>query len=102
VLRWWAGAICTAAGQVLFAAGARGRTELLSFLNISIMTGLGLYALGTVFWIQGLSRAQLVQVYPFTAADFGIDLFKRNFSPQRAAEHPRLLWDYSYIDAFTS
>ena len=64
------GAICAAAGQLLFAAGARGRTELLSFLNISIIAGLGLYALGTVFWIFSLSRAQLVQVYPFTALTF--------------------------------
>jgi hypothetical protein len=39
------GAICATAGQLLFAAGARGRTQLLSFLNISIMAGLGLYAL---------------------------------------------------------
>jgi drug/metabolite transporter (DMT)-like permease len=64
------GAICAAAGQLLFAAGARGRTQLLSFLNISIMTGLGLYALSTVFWIYSLSRAQLVQVYPFTVLTF--------------------------------
>ena len=64
------GAICAAAGQLLFAAGARGRTEFLSFLNMSIMAGLGLYALGTVFWIYSLSRAQLVQVYPFTALTF--------------------------------
>jgi drug/metabolite transporter (DMT)-like permease len=64
------GAICAAAGQLLFAAGARGRTELLSFLNLSIMTGLGLYGLGTVFWIYSLSRAQLVQVYPFTVLTY--------------------------------
>jgi drug/metabolite transporter (DMT)-like permease len=64
------GAICAAAGQFLFAAGARGRTQLLSFLNISIVAGLGLYALSTVFWIYSLSRAQLVQVYPFTVLTF--------------------------------
>ena len=60
------GAICAATGQLLLAAGARGRTELLSFFNMSITTGLGLYVLSTVFWIYGLSRAQLVQVYRFT------------------------------------
>jgi drug/metabolite transporter (DMT)-like permease len=64
------GAICAAAGQLLFAAGARGRTELVSFFNISIVTGLGLYALGTVLWIYSLSRAHLVQVYPFTVLTF--------------------------------
>jgi drug/metabolite transporter (DMT)-like permease len=64
------GAICAAAGQLLFAAGARGRTELVSFVNISIMTGLGLYGLGTILWIYSLSRAQLVQVYPFTVLTF--------------------------------
>jgi drug/metabolite transporter (DMT)-like permease len=64
------GAICAAAGQLLLAAGARGRTEMLSFLNVSIIAGLGLYALGTVFWIYSLSRAQLIQVYPFTALTF--------------------------------
>jgi drug/metabolite transporter (DMT)-like permease len=66
------GAICAAAGQLLFAAGARGRTELRSFLNISIMAGIGLYALGTVFWIYSLSRTQLIQVYPFTALTFAL------------------------------
>jgi uncharacterized membrane protein len=34
------------------------------------MAGLGLYALSTVFWIYSLSRAQLVQVYPFTVLTF--------------------------------
>jgi drug/metabolite transporter (DMT)-like permease len=35
-----------------------------------ITTGLGLYVLSTVFWIYGLSRAQLVQVYPFTVLTY--------------------------------
>ncbi len=64
------GAICAAAGQLLFAAGARGRTELLSFVNPRIAAGLGLYGLGTVFWIYSLSRARLIYVYPFTVLTF--------------------------------
>jgi drug/metabolite transporter (DMT)-like permease len=69
------GAICSAAGPLLFAAGARGRTEMLSFHNMSIIAGLGLYALGTIFWIYSLSRAQLIQVYPFTALTFVLIYF---------------------------
>jgi drug/metabolite transporter (DMT)-like permease len=64
------GAVCAAGGQLFFAAGARGRTQPLSFLNISIIAGLGLYALSTALWIYSLSRAQLVQVYPFTVLTF--------------------------------
>jgi drug/metabolite transporter (DMT)-like permease len=65
-----AGAVCAAAGQLLLAVGARGRTELVSFLNLSIIMGLGLYVVGMVFWIYSLSRAPLVQVFPFTALTF--------------------------------
>jgi drug/metabolite transporter (DMT)-like permease len=63
-------AFCAAAGQLLFAAGARGRTALLSFVNPWIVAGLGLYGVATLFWIYGLSRAQLWQVYPFTVLTF--------------------------------
>jgi drug/metabolite transporter (DMT)-like permease len=66
----FSGAVCAAVGQLLFAAGARGRTDLIQFLNLWIVFGLGLYATGTVFWIYSLSRATLVQVYPFTVLTF--------------------------------
>jgi len=66
------GAICAAGGQLLFAIGARGRTGVLSFVNIWIISGLALYAVGTVFWIYSLSRAQLIQVYPFTVLTFAL------------------------------
>jgi drug/metabolite transporter (DMT)-like permease len=65
-------AICAAGGQLLFAAGARGRTDLLSFLNLQIVIGLVLYALGTGSWIYSLSRAPLIQVYPFTVLTFAL------------------------------
>jgi drug/metabolite transporter (DMT)-like permease len=64
------GAVCAAAGQLFFAAGAHGRTSLLSFFNLWIIAGLTLYAFGTLFWIYSLSRALLVQVYPFTVLTF--------------------------------
>jgi drug/metabolite transporter (DMT)-like permease len=64
------GAFCAAAGQLLFAGGARGRTDLLSFINPSIMAGLALYGVSTAFWIYSLSRAPLLQVYPFTVLTF--------------------------------
>jgi drug/metabolite transporter (DMT)-like permease len=63
-------AVCAAAGQLLFAAGARGRTAVLAFVNPWIFAGLGLYGVATLFWIYGLSRAQLWQVYPFTVLTF--------------------------------
>ena len=66
------GAIAAAGGQILFAVGARGRTEFISFLNLWILMGLGLYALGTTFWIYSLSRAALIQVYPFTVLTFAM------------------------------
>ncbi len=64
------GAIVAAGGQLLLAVGARGRTELISFLNTWIFLGLGLYGLGAIVWIYGLSRATLIQVYPFTVLTF--------------------------------
>ena len=66
------GAICAAGGQLLFAVGARGRAGVLSFVNIWIISGLALYAVGTVLWIYSLSRAQLIQVYPFTVLTFAL------------------------------
>ena len=64
------GAVCAAVGQLLFAAGAQGRTGLLSFLNLRILTGFALYAVSSLFWIYSLSRARLIQVYPFTVLTF--------------------------------
>lgn len=66
------GAIAAAGGQLLFAVGARGRTDLLSYFNLWILLGLGLYVVGATFWIYSLSRAALIQVYPFTVLTFAI------------------------------
>jgi drug/metabolite transporter (DMT)-like permease len=66
------GAICASAGQLLLAIGARGRTDVLSFLNPWIVLGLGLFGLGSVLWIYSLSRASLIQVYPFTVLTFAM------------------------------
>jgi len=72
ILALVSGAICAAGGQLLLAVGARGRTEIVSFLNLWIVLGLGLYGLGTVFWIYSLSRSALIQVYPFTVLTFAM------------------------------
>jgi drug/metabolite transporter (DMT)-like permease len=64
------GAVCAAVGQLLFATGARGRTGLLSFFNLRILTGFALYAVSSLFWIYSLSRVRLIQVYPFTVLTF--------------------------------
>ena len=66
------GSFCAAAGTVLLKLGATGRTELWSFINIMIVAGLGLYGLGAVFWIYGMSRQSLISVYPFTILSFTI------------------------------
>jgi drug/metabolite transporter (DMT)-like permease len=65
-------AICAAGGQLLIAIGARGRTDALSFLNPWIVIGLGLFGLGAVLWIYSLSKAALIQVYPFTVLTFAM------------------------------
>ncbi|HEY1393711.1 MAG TPA: hypothetical protein VFV25_10065 [Methylibium sp.] len=64
------GSLCAACGQLLFKLGATGRGTLASYLNLHILTGLGLYALGTALWIAALSQAKLTTVYPFTALTF--------------------------------
>ncbi len=66
------GAACAAGGQFLLAVGARERTEIVSFLNHWIAMGLALYGLGTIFWIYSLSKAALVQVYPFTVLTYAL------------------------------
>jgi undecaprenyl phosphate-alpha-L-ara4N flippase subunit ArnE len=64
------GSLCAATGTLMLKAGAVGRTELLQFLNIYILVGLGLYGLGSGLWIFGMSREPLSVVYPFTALSF--------------------------------
>ncbi len=66
------GSFCAAAGTVLLKLGATGRTDVLSFINPKIIIGLGLYGLGAVFWIYGMSRQNLISVYPFTILSFTI------------------------------
>ena len=66
------GSCCAAAGTVLLKLGATGRTDVLSFINPKIIIGLGLYGLGAVFWIYGMSRQNLISVYPFTILSFTI------------------------------
>ncbi|MDH4229254.1 MAG: EamA family transporter [Nitrospirota bacterium] len=61
-----------ATGQLLFRVGARGRQELLDFVNLPISAGLVCYALGTALWIYALSSESLVNVYVFTALTFAL------------------------------
>jgi drug/metabolite transporter (DMT)-like permease len=65
-----AGSICASAGTVLLKIGATGRTTLLTFFNIWIVVGLVLYGLGAAFWIYGMSKLNLIAVYPFTVLSF--------------------------------
>jgi drug/metabolite transporter (DMT)-like permease len=62
--------IMAAAGQMFLKAGATGNVELIQYFNWKVLTGLVLYALGTVIWIYGLSVAPLVAVYSFAALTF--------------------------------
>ncbi len=59
-----------AGGQLLLRVGARDRVALIDFINLPIVSGLLLYALGTVIWIYALSFEKLVNVYAFTALTF--------------------------------
>jgi len=59
-----------ATGQLLFKIGAKGRTEILSFVNLPVFAGLVFYALSTLLWIYVLSFEKLVNVYAFTALTF--------------------------------
>ena len=66
-------AACAAAGgQLLFKLGARGRQDLLEFVNLPITAGFVLYGIGTLVWIYALSYEKLVNVYAFTALTFVI------------------------------
>lgn len=66
------GSLCASGGTILLKIGATGRADFLSFINPMIITGLGLYGLGAVFWIYGMSRQNLISVYPFTILSFTI------------------------------
>ena len=66
------GSLCAASGTILLKLGATGRVDVLSFINPMIVIGLGLYGLGAVFWIYGMSRQNLTSVYPFTILSFTI------------------------------
>lgn len=63
-------AISAASGQLLFKIGAKGNISLIQFMNIPILAGLTLYAIGTALWIYALSHEDLVTVYAFTALTF--------------------------------
>jgi uncharacterized membrane protein len=47
---------------------------VLVFSNLSIILGLVMYGLGTVFWLTALSRQDLSYVYPFISLTFIIVL----------------------------
>lgn len=66
------GSLCASAGTILLKLGATGRTDIGSFVNPMIIAGLGLYGLGAVFWIYGMSRQNLISIYPFTILSFTI------------------------------
>ena len=66
------GSLCASTGTLFLKLGATGRTTLLSFVNVQIIVGLGLYSLGAAFWIYGMSKQNLTSVYPFTMLSFVI------------------------------
>ena len=67
-----AAALLAAVGQLLFRLGARDKSGLALFLNGYILTGVAIYAGGTLIWIFVLSREKLVDVYAFTALTFAL------------------------------
>lgn len=64
------GAVCAASGTLLLKMGATGRSELAAFINLWVLAGLAVYALGVGLWILAMSREPLSVVYPFTALSF--------------------------------
>ena len=69
------GIVFASFGQLFFKIGTNNTGELslsniLQFLNVFIIIGLIFYALGSIFWIVALSKADLSFVYPFTAVTF--------------------------------
>ena len=64
------GSFGAAGGTLLLKLGASGNTALTDYLNLRILAGLTLYALGSGLWIYGMSRAPLSLVYPFSALTF--------------------------------
>jgi multidrug transporter EmrE-like cation transporter len=65
-----AAAVFAAGGQVLFKQGSTRLDSVAAALNLQILLGLVLYAIGTFLWIAGLSRTTLSYAYPFTALTF--------------------------------
>lgn len=63
-------ALCAALGQFLFKLGATGKSSVVDFMNLQIVSGLLFYGLGTIIWIFMLSKMRLVDVYAFTALTF--------------------------------
>lgn len=64
------GSFCAAGGTFLIKTGATGNVTVAEFVNIRVLSGLALYALGSGVWIYCMSRAPLSVVYPFTALTF--------------------------------
>ncbi|BAI60312.1 conserved hypothetical protein [Methanocella paludicola SANAE] len=69
------GIVFASFGQLFFKVGANNVGEisfsnLLQLFNVYIIVGLILYAIGSVFWIIALSKADLSYVYPFIALTF--------------------------------
>lgn len=62
--------VSASCGQMLLKVGAAGRQSFTEFLNLPILAGLILYAVGTALWIFVLSKESLVSVYGFTALTF--------------------------------
>ncbi len=65
-------AFAAAGGQLCLRIGARGRVQWIEFINLPILFGLSLYAVGVALWIYTLSYEKLVNVYAFTALTFAL------------------------------
>jgi multidrug transporter EmrE-like cation transporter len=59
--------------------------------TLGVLTGLALYAVGTLLWLSALSRVELSQAYPFVGLGFALTtlggwwLFGDTITPQRLA-----------------
>ena len=71
--------------------GARLLTFITALASPGVLGGLALYGLGTLLWLQVLSRTDLSQAYPFVGLGFiltalmGLFLFGETVTMMRAA-----------------
>jgi drug/metabolite transporter (DMT)-like permease len=83
--------VSSAATQAAMASGSIPSALLAFALSPAIIAGLAMYGVGTLIWLNILSRMDLSQAYPFVGLSFlltallGYFLFHEPFHPGRIA-----------------